>query len=90
MLLIERDDNVDTKNIKSSYSSAAGTAYITFDDVKVPVANRLGKEGQGLLIALSNFNHERWVMCCGSARSTRLMIEQGFIVRVFCSHCYYS
>ena len=24
----------------------------------------------------SNFNHERWVMCCSSARSQRLIIEE--------------
>lgn len=41
---------VETKIIKSSYSSAAGTAYITFDNVKVPVENLLGKEGQGLKV----------------------------------------
>lgn len=25
---------------------------------------------------LSNFNHERWVMCCGSARSQRAIVEE--------------
>ncbi|KAL8286560.1 hypothetical protein RQP46_004577 [Phenoliferia psychrophenolica] len=78
MLLIERGDGVETKAIKSSYSSAAGTAYITFDNVKVPVENLLGKEGNGLKIVLSNFNHERWVMCCGSAAGSRFIVEECF------------
>ncbi|KAK4704050.1 hypothetical protein P7C70_g2172, partial [Phenoliferia sp. Uapishka_3] len=78
MLLIERSEGVETKLIKSSYSSAAGTAYITFDNVKVPVENLLGKEGQGLKIVLSNFNHERWVMCCGSAAGSRFIVEECF------------
>lgn len=25
---------------------------------------------------LSNFNHERWVMCCASARAQRLVVEE--------------
>jgi hypothetical protein len=55
MLLIERDDNVDTKKIHTSYSKSAGTSYITFDNVKVPVENILGKEGQGLQVVVSRY-----------------------------------
>jgi alkylation response protein AidB-like acyl-CoA dehydrogenase len=43
MLLIERSEGVVTKPIKTSYSAAAGTAYITFDNVYVPVENLLGE-----------------------------------------------
>ena len=32
-------EHVRTKPIKTSYSAAAGTAYVTFDDVHVPVEN---------------------------------------------------
>lgn len=53
MLLIPRGEGVETKIIKTSYSSAAGTAYITFDNVKVPVENLLGKEGKGIYVILS-------------------------------------
>lgn len=62
--------------IKTSYSSAAGTAYITFDNVKVPVENTLGPEDAGLIVMLSNFNHERWVMTCVSIRSQRMVVEE--------------
>lgn len=58
MLLIPRGEGVETKPIKTSYSASAGTAYITFDNVKVPVENLLGKEGKGIYVILSNFNHE--------------------------------
>jgi len=79
MIFVERDDNVDTKQIKTSYSTTAGTAYITFDNVKVPVSNTLGKEGKGLQVILSNFNHERFVMASGNARGVRSVVEQCFI-----------
>lgn len=56
MLLIERDfGGVETKQIKTAYSTAAGTAYVTFEDVKVPVGNVLGKVNDGLKVVLSNF-----------------------------------
>ncbi|KAG8765928.1 hypothetical protein FRC15_006690, partial [Serendipita sp. 397] len=68
VILVERGPGVETSLIKTSYSTTAGTAYITFDNVKVPVENTLGPEDAGLLVILSNFNHERWVMICASAR----------------------
>ena len=71
-----RSDNVSTKAIKTAYSSTAGTAYITFDKARVPVANTLGAVGKGMHVILSNFNHERWVMCCSSARSQRSIVEE--------------
>ena len=55
---------MSTKLIKTSYSSSAGTAYISFDNVKVPVENLLGIENRGFEIIMSNFNHERWMIVC--------------------------
>jgi len=76
VILVERGPGVETKPIKTSYSSTAGTAFITFDNVRVPIGNTLGQEGGGIFVILSNFNHERWVMCCASARSQRSIIEE--------------
>lgn len=56
VFLVPRGEGVETKQIKTSYSTAAGTAYITFDNVKVPAENMLGPENGGLLVILSNFN----------------------------------
>ncbi|EIE88106.1 hypothetical protein G6F46_009656 [Rhizopus delemar] len=78
MLLIERGEGVETKPIKTSYSPSAGTAYVTFENVKVPVENLLGKENKGLFVVLSNFNHERWVMLTGLSMACRLAIEECF------------
>jgi alkylation response protein AidB-like acyl-CoA dehydrogenase len=57
VLLVERDENVDTKPIKTSYSAAAGTTYIEFNNVKVPKAHLLGPEHKGFQVVMSNFNH---------------------------------
>ncbi|KAM0786533.1 hypothetical protein ACM66B_001990 [Microbotryomycetes sp. NB124-2] len=76
MFLIPRIEGVETKIIKTSYSSAAGTAYVFFENVKVPVENILGGEGNGLKVILSNFNHERWVICARIARFQRFIVEE--------------
>ncbi|KAK4113508.1 acyl-CoA dehydrogenase NM domain-like protein [Canariomyces notabilis] len=76
VLLIPRGEGVETKPIKTSYSPTAGTTYITFDNVKVPVENLLGEEHKGIYVILSNFNHERWTMACGTIRYMRLVVEE--------------
>lgn len=76
VFLVERQEGVETKSIKTSYSPTAGTAYITFDKVKVPVENMLGEEDKGLFVVLSNFNHERWIMASNSVRCQRNILEE--------------
>ncbi|ORY70647.1 acyl-CoA dehydrogenase/oxidase [Leucosporidium creatinivorum] len=76
MLLIPRTDRVETKIIKTSYSHAAGTAFVTFDKALVPVENCLGGEGNGIKVILSNFNHERAVICHRIARQSRTIYEE--------------
>lgn len=76
LLLVERSDGLETKPIKTSYSASAGTAYVTYDDVKVPVGNLLGKENQGFRCIMHNFNHERWYIVAGANRASRLVVEE--------------
>lgn len=66
------------KKIKTSYSGAAGTAFITFDNVKVPVTNLLGKENRGFECIMYNFNHERWLIIAGVNRGSREIISDCF------------
>jgi len=61
---------------KSPYSSTAGTAYITFEDVFVSAENLLGKGNKGLQVILSNFNHERWGMTTASISAQRMVVEE--------------
>jgi hypothetical protein len=72
VILIPRQEGVTTKPIKASYSPSAGTAFVTFDNVRVPVENTLGPEDGGIFVVLSNFNHERWVVICAFTRAQRI------------------
>lgn len=60
MLLIPAGEGVEVKLIKTDYSSAAGTGFVTFENVKVPVSNLMSKENKGFAQVMANFNHERW------------------------------
>ncbi|KAI9796773.1 MAG: hypothetical protein M1833_006013 [Piccolia ochrophora] len=60
VLLIERSfGGVSTRRMDCQGVWSSGTTYITFEDVKVPVENLLGKENQGFKVVMTNFNHER-------------------------------
>ncbi|CAE7298129.1 apdG [Symbiodinium natans] len=63
LLLIERGDGVSTSQMKTTYSTCAGTALVVLEDVRVPVSNLLGKENEGFKLIMYNFNHERWFIC---------------------------
>eukprot|EP00755_Sulcionema_specki_P005679 Sspe_Gene.33432::Locus_16323_Transcript_1_1_Confidence_1.000_Length_1750::g.33432::m.33432 len=78
MLLIPRTEGVVTKPIPTSYSPSAGTAYVMFTDVKVPVENIIGKENKGFMCIMANFNHERWGMVAAVAERCRVVIDECF------------
>jgi alkylation response protein AidB-like acyl-CoA dehydrogenase len=50
VILVPRMEGVSTKLIKTSYSTTAGTAFVEFDHVKVPVENLLGEEDKGFQV----------------------------------------
>jgi alkylation response protein AidB-like acyl-CoA dehydrogenase len=78
MLLIPRLEGVETKLIQTAYSSAAGTAYVTFENVKVPCEMLLGKENAGFKMIVTNFNHERWFIAVRMIAAARLVVEECF------------
>jgi len=73
MLLVPRLPGVKTRKMNVQ-TQASETAYITFDDVKVPVDHLIGRENQGFRVIMVNFNHERWGMCLQSVRLMRNMV----------------
>mmetsp|Transcript_45619 Transcript_45619/g.85439 ORF Transcript_45619/g.85439 Transcript_45619/m.85439 type:complete len:532 (+) Transcript_45619:65-1660(+) len=84
MLFISRDMGVETKAVKTTYGSCAGTALVIFDNVKVPVENLMGlgnkgKEGQGFACIMFNFNHERWFLTNNLLGMARAAVADAFM-----------
>lgn len=76
LLLIERDREGFTRTpIKKMGWWASDTAALYFDNVRVPVGNLIGAEGQGFQGIMANFNHERLAMAAGAIASARVCLE---------------
>jgi len=76
-LLIEKTfPGVETKQMKCMGVWSSGTTYITFTDVKVPVANLIGQENHGFRYIMLNFNHERWMLAVQANRFARVCLEE--------------
>ena len=56
-ILVPKSEQVDVKLIKTSYSTAAATTYIEFNNARAPRNHLLGEENKGMVVILSNFNH---------------------------------
>lgn len=77
VLLIERDfGGVSTRRMDCQGVWSSGTTYITFEDVKVPVENLIGKENQGFKVIMTNFNHERIGIIIQCIRFSRVCYEE--------------
>lgn len=78
MLLVERGDGsaVTTKPIKTSYSPAAATAYVSIHNAVVTPAQVIGKPGMGFHQTMANFNFERWGMIVCGNRHSRMIVEE--------------
>lgn len=76
MFCVPRGEGVNTRFMPTMYSPSAGTAYVTFDKVRVTDDLMLGEEGKGLFIVLSNFNHERWGIIAGTAAGARIVTSE--------------
>ena len=55
---------------------AADTAELFFDDMHVPVANRLAKENQGFAYLMQELAQERFVIAIGAAAKTEAMLAE--------------
>ncbi|MBP6815977.1 MAG: acyl-CoA dehydrogenase family protein [Burkholderiaceae bacterium] len=64
------------RRLKKLGLKAQDTSELFFDDVRVPVANRLGEEHQGFQYLTRNLAHERLVQAVRSAVVAEVTIEQ--------------
>jgi glutaryl-CoA dehydrogenase (non-decarboxylating) len=54
---------------------AGSTGWISFTDVKVPVENRIGEEGEGFKITMSGFDHGRYTVASGATGIIRASLD---------------
>jgi alkylation response protein AidB-like acyl-CoA dehydrogenase len=69
-------DGVKTGDIHGKLGVRAGaTGWISFTDVKVPVANRIGEEGEGFKITMAAFDHGRYTVASGATGIIRACLD---------------
>lgn len=51
------------------------TAELVFDDVRVPVENRIGEEGMGFIYQMKQFQKERMVAAIGAAAGAQALLD---------------
>jgi glutaryl-CoA dehydrogenase (non-decarboxylating) len=67
---------VTTGDIHGKLGVRAGsTGWIAFQDVRVPITNRIGEEGEGFKITMSGFDHGRYTVASGAAGIIRACLE---------------
>ncbi|KAJ3548246.1 hypothetical protein NM208_g1109 [Fusarium decemcellulare] len=69
---------VNCRKMEISGGGIGGTTFITFEDVKVPVDNLIGKEGHGFKYILTNFNHERLSLAISATVQSRKLLSTAF------------
>jgi glutaryl-CoA dehydrogenase (non-decarboxylating) len=75
--IVERSfEGVETKAIKGKLGIRAGnTGEVFLTDVKVPVVNRLGEEGEGFKIAMSALDNGRFTVAAGAVGLIEASLE---------------
>lgn len=76
--IVERNTpGFSSKAIKGKYGIRAGnTGELFFEDMKVPVANRLGDEGEGFKIAMSALDNGRFTVAAGAVGLIMACLEE--------------
>jgi alkylation response protein AidB-like acyl-CoA dehydrogenase len=72
----ESSEGLSTTPIKTVFASSARTAFVTFENVKVPIGNLIGKEGQGMALTFQAFGHERRMIAVKMLARARLVVEE--------------
>lgn len=75
--IVERSfPGFSSKAIKNKYGIRAGnTGELFFDQVRIPVTNRLGEEGEGFKIAMSALDNGRFTVAAGAVGLIQACLE---------------
>lgn len=80
LVVVPRTTGVSTRHMEMSGSTTAGTAFVEFDDVEVPLDMVVGERGKGFKYIVSNFNHEvRSPVGNGAGLICRLKLTSGLL-----------
>ncbi|GAA6041517.1 hypothetical protein JCM8097_001918 [Rhodosporidiobolus ruineniae] len=76
LLLIPTDlEGVSRRKMLMSGQHCAGTTFVSFEDVKVPVENLIGEKDKGWQMIMNNFLSERIMIVSAAHRLARCCIE---------------
>lgn len=65
-----------SKKLKKLGNHSSDTAFLTFENVRVPVANRIGEEGMGFYYQMEQFQVERLVGALGGVAGAEFMVRE--------------
>ena len=65
-----------SKKLKKLGNHSSDTAVLTFEDVRVPVSNRIGEEGTGFYLQMEQFQVERLVGALGGVAGAEHVIRE--------------
>lgn len=68
-----------SRALKKTGWRASDTAELSFDDVRVPVANRVGAEGTGFVALMQNFQKERMALSFYGHATAEVALEEALL-----------
>ncbi|KAL3439262.1 acyl-CoA dehydrogenase/oxidase [Aspergillus tetrazonus] len=69
---------VTIRKIKNSGANAGASAWVTMENVSVPVENLIGTENNGFKVLMTNFNVERLIICVSMNSTARVCLEDAW------------
>ncbi|OCK80966.1 acyl-CoA dehydrogenase NM domain-like protein [Lepidopterella palustris CBS 459.81] len=75
LVIPTNSEGISARKIKNTGANAGGSAWVTLENVKVPVENLIGRENFGFQVLMSNFNKERFSIAISMNRKTRTCLS---------------